>query len=439
MDGQHMHIVVIGTGYVGLVSGACFAEAGHTVVCVDNDASKIAALKRGESTIHEQGLDPIISANVKNGRLSFTTDLARALKTAGTAFICVGTPARPGDGESDLSFVFQVARDIAKHASGPLVVVTKSTVPVGTGDRIAEILEECRPDIAFTVASNPEFLREGNAVGDFQKPDRIVIGSDDPHARQVLADIFAPLNAANAPVLMTRRRTAELMKYAANIFLAMKITFINEIADLCEKTGADVTEVARGIGLDSRIGPKFLQPGPGFGGSCLPKDVHALIQTSQFAGTDLRLLEAVAAANPRRKRNMARKIIAACDGSVRGKTVAVLGLTFKPDTDDMRDAPALAIIPALQDAGASIRAYDPLGMPNAERLLAGVSYARDAYECARGADVLVVITEWAEFGALDMPRLKQALASPTVVDLRNIWQPDIMRKFGFNYTSIGRS
>lgn len=434
-----MHIVVIGTGYVGLVSGACFAEAGHTVVCVDNDATKVAALRRGDNTIHEQGLNPLIAANTKNGRLSFTTDLASALTNAATAFICVGTPARSGDGESDLSFVFQVARDIARHATGPLVVVTKSTVPVGTGDRLAEILEECRPDVAFSVASNPEFLREGNAVGDFQKPDRIVIGSEDPHARDVLAAIFAPLNAANAPVLMTRRRTAELMKYAANIFLAMKITFINEIADLCEKTGADVTEVARGIGLDSRIGPKFLQPGPGFGGSCLPKDVHALIQTSQFAGTDLRLLEAVAAANPRRKRNMARKIIAASDGSVRGKTIAILGLTFKPDTDDMRDAPALAIIPALQDAGATIRAFDPLGMPNAERLLDGVTYARDAYECARGADALVLITEWTEFRTLDLLQLKQALAVPTVIDLRNLWDPAAMRLAGFTYSSIGRT
>ena len=433
-----MHIVVIGTGYVGLVSGACFAEAGHTVVCVDNDHAKIAALKRGQSTIHEQGLDALISTNSKNGRLSFTSDIAVALKGATTAFICVGTPARAGDGESDLSFVFQVARDIAKHATGPLVVVTKSTVPVGTGDRVAEILDECRPDIAFTVASNPEFLREGNAVGDFQKPDRIVIGTDDPRAREVLAGIFAPLNAANAPVLMTRRRTAELMKYAANIFLAMKITFINEIADLCEKTGADVTEVARGIGLDTRIGPKFLQPGPGFGGSCLPKDVHALIQTSQFAGTDLRLLEAVAAANPRRKRNMARKIIAACGGSVRGKTIAILGLTYKPDTDDMRDAPALAIIPALQDAGAVIRAYDPFGMDNAKRFMDGVTYTKDAYDCAKGADALAVITEWSEFRDLDVQRLKTALATPTLVDLRNIWDPETMRSAGFTYTSIGR-
>ena len=433
-----MHIVVIGTGYVGLVSGACFAEAGHTVVCVDTDVAKIATLKRGESTIHEQGLDALIAANMRNRRLGFTTDLASALKNAAAAFICVGTPSRPGDGESDLSFVFQVARDIAKNATGPLVVVTKSTVPVGTGDRIAEILGECRPELDFTVASNPEFLREGNAVADFQIPDRIVIGTDNAAARTLLTEVFTQLNARNAPILTVSRRTAELMKYAANIFLAMKITFINEIADLCEKTGADVAEIAHGIGLDSRIGPKFLQPGPGFGGSCLPKDVHALIQTSQFAGTDLRLLEAVAAANPRRKRNMARKIIAACDGTVRGKTIAILGLTFKSDTDDMRDAPALAIVPALQDAGAKIRAYDPLGMTKAQKLMPGVDYTTDPYDCAQGADALALITEWSEFRNLDLKRLKSALATPNLIDLRNLWHPETMRAAGFTYTSIGR-
>ncbi|MBB4041463.1 UDPglucose 6-dehydrogenase [Microvirga flocculans] len=434
-----MRVAMIGSGYVGLVSGACFADFGHEVCCVDKDPSKIAALNRGEIPIFEPGLAELVAKNVREGRLSFTTELAPAVRAAEAVFIAVGTPSRRGDGHADLSYVYQAARDIAAAIEGYTVVVTKSTVPVGTGDEVERIIREARPDAEVAVVSNPEFLREGAAIADFKRPDRIVIGTEDERAKAVMSDLYRPLYLNQAPVLAMSRRTAELTKYAANAFLATKITFINEIADLCEQVGANVQDVARGIGLDNRIGAKFLHAGPGYGGSCFPKDTLALIKTAQDHGAPMRIVETVAAVNSQRKRAMGRKVIAACGGSVRGKTVAVLGLTFKPNTDDMRDAPSIDVIAALQDAGARIRAFDPEGMAAARAVLTDVDYARDPYDCARGADALVLVTEWDLFRALDLPRLKAALNAPVVVDLRNVYRPDDMKRHGFTYLSIGRA
>ncbi|MGO4704570.1 UDP-glucose/GDP-mannose dehydrogenase family protein [Microvirga sp. 2MCAF38] len=433
-----MRVAMIGAGYVGLVSGACFADFGHEVCCVDTDPAKIEALKRGEIPIFEPGLDDLVTKNVREGRLSFATDLAEHVHKAEAVFIAVGTPSRRGDGHADLSYVHQAARDIAAALSGYTVIVTKSTVPVGTGDEVERIIRDVRPDADFAVVSNPEFLREGAAITDFKRPDRIVIGTEDDRARMVMTEIYRPLYLNQSPLLVTSRRTAELTKYAANAFLATKITFINEIADLCEKVGANVQDVARGIGLDNRIGAKFLHAGPGYGGSCFPKDTLALIKTAQDYDAPVRIVESVAAVNDQRKRAMGRKIIAACGGSVRGKTIALLGLTFKPNTDDMRDAPSLSIVTTLEDAGAHVRAYDPEGMAFAKTLLPNVEYAQDAYACARGADALVIVTEWDIFRALDLGRMKAALASPVVVDLRNIYNPDDMERRGFTYVSVGR-
>ncbi|MDE2361399.1 MAG: UDP-glucose/GDP-mannose dehydrogenase family protein [Hyphomicrobiales bacterium] len=433
-----MRIAMIGSGYVGLVSGACFADFGHDVVCVDLDKAKIARLEAGIMPIYEPGLKEIVAKNAMQGRLSFSTDLARSVADAQAVFIAVGTPSRRGDGYADLSFVYAAAREIAAHAQPGAVVVTKSTVPVGTGDEVERIVRETRPGVAIHVVSNPEFLREGAAIEDFKRPDRIVVGTEDAVARDVMQEIYRPLYLNNQPILFMARRTAELTKYAANAFLATKITFINEIADLCEATGANVQDVARGIGLDNRIGRKFLHAGPGYGGSCFPKDTLALVKTGHDAGSPLRIVEAVVAINDQRKRAMARKVIAACGGSVRGKTIALLGLTFKPNTDDMRDAPSLAIIPALQDNGAKVRAYDPEGMEQARPLLDNVELAASAYAAIEGADALVLVTEWDAFRALDLRKIKTLLRSPIVVDLRNVYAPDEMRKLGFEYTSIGR-
>ncbi|HXE69388.1 MAG TPA: UDP-glucose/GDP-mannose dehydrogenase family protein [Hyphomicrobiaceae bacterium] len=434
-----MRIAMIGTGYVGLVSGACLADFGHTVTCVDSDSSKIAALKRGEIPIFEPGLADMVARNVREGRLAFTTDLTAPVKAAEAIFIAVGTPSRRGDGHADLTYVFQAARDIAAGLDGYKVIATKSTVPVGTGDEVARIIAEARPNLAFSVVSNPEFLREGAAISDFKRPDRIVIGAEDEHARKVMRDVYRPLYLNQAPMLFTDRRTAELIKYAANAFLATKITFINEIADLCERAGADVQDVARGIGLDNRIGPKFLNAGPGFGGSCFPKDTLALMKTGHDFGVPSRIVETVIAVNDQRKRAMARKVIDICGGNVRGRTIAVLGLTFKPNTDDMRDAPSIAVITALQDAGAKVRAYDPAGMKQAKSLLDNVEYSSDPYACAEGADALVICTEWDEFRALDVDRVRAKLKRPILVDLRNIYRPEDMARQDFTYVSIGRA
>ena len=433
-----MRVAMVGSGYVGLVAGACFADFGHEVVCIDKDADKVAALKAGRIPIFEPGLDALVQTNAEAGRLSFTTDLALGVQRADAVFIAVGTPSRRGDGFADLSFVYAAAREIAAAMDGFTVVVTKSTVPVGTGDEVERIIREMRPDAEFSVVSNPEFLREGAAILDFKRPDRIVIGANDEKGARVVSDLYRPLYLNQAPILVTGRRTAELTKYAANAFLATKITFINEIADLCEQVGANVQEVARGIGLDNRIGSKFLHAGPGYGGSCFPKDTLALMKTAQDHGAPVRLVETVVSVNDQRKRAMARKIIAACDGSVRGKLIGVLGLTFKPNTDDMRDAPSCAIISALQDAGARIRAFDPEGMDQARKVLTDVEYANDAYSCAKGADALVLVTEWDAFRALDLARLRKILAAPVLVDLRNVYVPDDMRRHGFRYVSIGR-
>jgi len=433
-----MRVAMIGSGYVGLVSGACFADFGHVVTCVDKDPAKIEALMRGDIPIFEPGLDDLVATNVKEGRLFFATDLTDAVRSADAVFIAVGTPSRRGDGHADLSYVYQAAREIAQVMDGYTVIVTKSTVPVGTGDEVERIVRETRPDADFAVVSNPEFLREGAAIADFKRPDRIIIGTDDERARKVMAELYRPLYLNQAPILYTGRRTAELTKYAANAFLATKITFINEIADLCEKVGANVQEVARGIGLDNRIGSKFLHAGPGYGGSCFPKDTLALIKTAQDAGSPVRIVETVAAVNDQRKRAMARKVVAACGGSVRGKTVAVLGLTFKPNTDDMREAPSLSIITALQDGGATIRAYDPEGMEQARNLLENVTYCDSAYDCVEGADALVIVTEWDAFRALDLDRIKARMKAPVVVDLRNIYRAGEMARRGFVYVSVGR-
>jgi UDPglucose 6-dehydrogenase len=429
---------MIGSGYVGLVSGACFADFGHVVTCVDKDPDKIAALSRGEMPIFEPGLAELVAKNVREERLFFSTSLVEPAKAAEAIFIAVGTPSRRGDGHADLSYVFKAAREIADVLNGYKVIVTKSTVPVGTGDEVARIIAEARPDADFAVVSNPEFLREGAAIRDFKLPDRIVVGTDDERARTVLADVYRPLYLNRDPLLFTSRRTAELIKYAANAFLATKITFINEIADLCEQAGADVQDVARGIGLDNRIGSKFLNAGPGFGGSCFPKDAMALMQTARDFGTSCRIVETVASVNDHRKRAMGRKVIAACGGSVRGSTIAVLGLTFKPNTDDMRDAPSIALITALQDAGAKVRAYDPEGMKQAQSVLENVEYADNAYSCIDGADALVIVTEWDAFRALDLERVRKLLKRPVVVDLRNIYRPKEMAQRGFIYEGVGR-
>jgi UDPglucose 6-dehydrogenase len=434
-----MRIAMIGSGYVGLVSGTCFADFGHDVTCVDRDESRIAALRRGEIPIFEPGLDDLVAANVRASRLSFTTQLPEAVRSAEAVFIAVGTPSRRGDGHADLTFVYEAAREIAMALDGFTVIVTKSTVPVGTGDEVERIIREARPDAEFAVVSNPEFLREGAAITDFKRPDRIVIGLDDPRAREPMEEIYRPLYLNQPPLVFTSRRTSELIKYAANAFLATKITFINEIADLCEKVGANVQDVARGIGLDNRIGSKFLHAGPGYGGSCFPKDTHALIKTAQDAGAPVRIVETVAAANESRKRRMAEKILEACGGSLRGKTIAVLGLAFKPNTDDMRDAASLAIIPALQSMGATVRAFDPEAMEQARPMLAGVAFCDDPYTCAQGADALVILTEWDAFRALDLARIKGVMAQPVVIDLRNIYRPVDMRRRGFHYVSIGRN
>jgi UDPglucose 6-dehydrogenase len=433
-----MRVAMIGAGYVGLVSGACFADFGHIVCCVDKDEAKIAALDAGRMPIYEPGLEDIVETNVGAGRLTFTSDLKRAVGAAEAIFIAVGTPSRRGDGYADLSYVYQAAREIAGALTGYTVVVTKSTVPVGTGDEVERIIAETNPEAHFAVVSNPEFLREGAAITDFKRPDRIVIGTDDAHAAQVMREIYRPLYLNQAPILQTSRRTAELTKYAANAFLATKITFINEIADLCEQVGADVQDVARGIGLDNRIGGKFLHAGPGYGGSCFPKDTLALIKTAQDHAAPLRLVETTAAVNDQRKRAMARKVVQACGGQIRGKRIALLGLTFKPNTDDMRDAPSLALITVLRDLGSEVCAFDPEGMANAREMLDGIDYAKDAYACAKGADALVIVTEWDAFRALDLERIKNALKAPVIIDLRNIYDPHDMRRRGFKYVSVGR-
>lgn len=434
-----MNIAVIGAGYVGLVSGACFADFGHSVVCADLDQSKIDALGRGEIPIFEPGLEQIVATNVASGRLTFTIDVKAAVSAAAVVFIAVGTPSRRGDGHADLSYVHSAARTIAEALDGYTVVVTKSTVPVGTGDEVERIIRETNPDADFAVVSNPEFLREGAAIEDFKHPDRIVVGVENERAREVMREVYRPLFLNRSPLLYVSRRTAELIKYAANGFLAMKITFINEMADLCEAVGADVQEVARGIGLDNRIGSKFLNAGPGYGGSCFPKDTLALVKTAQDHESPVRLMETTVSINDNRKRAMARKVIAACGGNVRGKTIALLGLTFKPNTDDMRDAPSISIVQALQDHGALIRAYDPEGMDVASTIFENVTYARDAYDAAEKADALVIVTEWEAFRALDLGRMKALLNAPVIVDLRNIYQVAEMQKLGFEYSSIGRS
>lgn len=433
-----MRIAIVGTGYVGLVSGACFSEFGIEVTCVDKDKGRIARLKQGEIPIYEPGLDELVARNVEEERLSFTTELAPAVAKADAVFLAVGTPSRRGDGFADLSYVFDAAREVAGALDGYTMVVTKSTVPVGTGRKIAEIIRETRPDADFDMVSNPEFLREGSAINDFMRPDRVVIGAETDRSRALVRRIYRPLFLLETPIVFTSLETAELTKYAANAFLAMKITFINEIADLCERVGGDVHDVARGIGLDGRIGPKFLHPGPGYGGSCFPKDTLALVRVAQDAEAPVRLIETVVDVNTRRKKRMAQRVVERCGGSVSGKTIAVLGLTFKPNTDDMRDAPSLDIVPALQEAGATIRAYDPEGMDEAAKVLPGLVACESAYETMEGADALVIITEWNAFRALDLERVKTLLKSPVVVDLRNIYNPDEMIAAGFDYSCVGR-
>lgn len=429
---------MIGTGYVGLVSGACFADFGHRVTCVDTAAGKIAALNRGEIPIFEPDLDRLVAASVSAGRLDFTTDLAGPVGEADAVFIAVGTPSRRGDGHADLTYVHAAAREIAKALQGFTVVVTKSTVPVGTGDEVERIIRETNPQADVAVASNPEFLREGAAIRDFKHPDRIVVGTSDERARKVLGEVYRPLYLNQAPIMYTERRSAELIKYAANAFLATKITFINEMADLSEKVGADVQEVARGIGLDNRIGPKFLNAGPGFGGSCFPKDTRALVKTALDHDVPLRIVEAVLAVNDNRKRAMARKVSSALGGNLRGKTIGLLGLTFKPDTDDMREAPSIPLVTGLLDLGAKVRAYDPAGMEQAKGELPDITYCEDPYAVAKDADALVIVTEWRQFRALDLKRLKREMANPVMVDLRNIYRRDEMEELGFTYESVGR-
>jgi UDPglucose 6-dehydrogenase len=437
-----MRVTMIGAGYVGLVSGACFADFGHVVTCVDKDQGKIDRLKDGVMPIFEPGLAELVENNVKEGRLSFTLDAASAIRNADAVFIAVGTPSRRGDGHADLSYVYAAAKEIAEHMDGFTVVVTKSTVPVGTGDEVEEIIRKTNPNAKFAVVSNPEFLREGAAIGDFKRPDRVVVGVDESEegerAREVMRELYRPLFLNETPMLFTARRTSELIKYAANAFLAVKITFINEMADLCEKVGADVQDVSRGIGLDNRIGKKFLHAGPGYGGSCFPKDTLALTKTANDAGSPVRIVDTVVQVNDARKKAMAERVIKACGGSVKGKTIGVLGLAFKPNTDDMRDAPSLDIIPALQAAGAVIKAYDPESMHEAGKLLTEVKFCDGPYHAIDGADALVLITEWDQFRALDFDRVKSLMKSPTVVDLRNVYDPEAMAKRGFTYQGVGR-
>jgi UDPglucose 6-dehydrogenase len=433
-----MRIAVIGSGYVGLVSGACLADFGHEVTCVDSNEDKIAALKAGQIPIFEPGLQQIVSTNARANRLLFTTELAQAVSRAEAVFIAVGTPSRRGDGHADLSYVYDVARAIASSIKGFTVVITKSTVPVGTGDEVERIIRETNPAADFAVVSNPEFLREGAAIEDFKRPDRIVIGIDDERARAVMTEVYRPLYLNKAPLLFTARRTSELIKYAANAFLAMKITFINEIADLCEAVGSDVQEVAHGIGLDNRIGSKFLHAGPGYGGSCFPKDTLALVKTAQDNGAPLRLIETTVAINDQRKRAMARKVARAIGPDIHGKTIALLGLTFKPNTDDMRDSPAIAIVQGLQDGGAKVRAFDPEGMEAAKAYLPDVTLGADPYAIAEGADALVLVTEWDAFRALDFARLKSVMNDALFVDLRNVYRRDLIARYGFRYVSVGR-
>ena len=433
-----MRIVMIGTGYVGLVSGACFSDFGHHVCCVDKDAGKVEALRQGKIPIFEPGLDELVARNVAADRLTFTLDLAEALPQADAVFIAVGTPSRRGDGHADLSYVHAAAKEMAPYLQPGAVVVTKSTVPVGTGDEVERIIRKARPDLEFSVASNPEFLREGAAIEDFKRPDRVVIGVDDEHAAAVLQEIYRPLLGNETPLLAMARRAAELTKYAANAFLATKIGFINEIADLCEKVGADVQDVARGIGLDKRIGARFLQPGPGYGGSCFPKDTLALLKTGQDFEAPLRIVESVVASNDSRKRSMGRKVIHALGGDGHGKTVALLGLTFKANTDDMRDSPAISIVRALQDAGADVRAYDPEGMEQARLVLEDVTYCSDPYEAMDGADAAVIVTEWDAFRALDFERARGLLNDHLLVDLRNLYDRAEVERQGFRYWAVGR-
>jgi UDPglucose 6-dehydrogenase len=433
-----MRVVMIGTGYVGLVSGACFADFGHEVTCIDKDATKIDALHKGRMPIYEPGLDVLVEQNVRAGRLSFSTDPREAVSKADIVFIAVGTPARRGDGHADLSYVYSAAEELAGLIQDYTVIVTKSTVPVGTGDEVEAIIRKARPDARFDVASNPEFLREGAAIGDFKRPDRIVVGAHSEEAVAALRELYRPLYLNETPMVITDRRTAELIKYAANAFLAVKIGFINEISDLCDAVGANVQQVARGIGLDNRIGSKFLHTGPGYGGSCFPKDTLALTKTANDAGTPVTIVDSVIAANDLRKHNMVDRIVRAAGGSVEGKTIAVLGLTFKPNTDDMRDAPSLVIVPGLQKKGARIRAFDPEGMAEAARMLQNVEFRTGAYDCVEGADIAVILTEWDQFRALDLERLARTLKEKVLVDLRNIYPLDEVRDTGLVYHSIGR-
>ncbi|MBS0297358.1 MAG: UDP-glucose/GDP-mannose dehydrogenase family protein [Proteobacteria bacterium] len=433
-----MRVAMIGTGYVGLVSGACFADFGHVVTCVDKDVSKIERLERGEIPIFEPGLDELVATNVRDGRLFFARDGAEAIRDADAVFIAVGTPSRRGDGHADLSYVYAAAEEIAGLIDGFTVIVTKSTVPVGTGDEIEKIIKAKRPDAQFAVVSNPEFLREGAAINDFKRPDRVVVGTDDERAREVMRELYRPLNLNETPIVFTGRRTSELIKYAANAFLALKITFINEVADLCEALDADVQAVARGIGLDNRIGSKFLHAGPGYGGSCFPKDTLALVRTAADAGAPIQLVETTVKVNDARKKAMAGKVEKALGGELKGKRIGILGLTFKPNTDDMRDAPSLDVVPALQAMGATVQAFDPEGRHEAEKLLPGVEFKDGPYDVAESADCLVILTEWDQFRALDLDRIKVLMKAPVLVDLRNVYRPDDMRARGFKYTSIGR-
>ncbi len=429
---------MIGTGYVGLVSGACFSEFGIDVICVDMDAEKIARLDDGIMPIYEPGLEVLVASNVSSGRLSFTTDLAAAVSSSDAVFIAVGTPSRRGDGYADLSYVHGAAAQIAEALDGYTVVVTKSTVPVGTGNDVERIIKETRPDAEYDVVSNPEFLREGSAIEDFMRPDRVVIGSDSEDAQVLMRALYRPLSLIETPILFTNRETAELIKYATNAFLATKISFINELADLCEVVGADVRDVSRGMGSDGRIGSKFLHPGPGYGGSCFPKDTLALVRTAQEAGAPIRIVEAVVDINTERKKSMAKRVLTACGGSVEGKSIAVLGLTFKPNTDDMRESPSLEIVPALQAAGANVRSFDPAGMEEAKKLLDDVTWCTDAYDALNGTDAVVIVTEWNEFRSLDFGRMKETMNSPILVDLRNIYDAEHVVSSGIAYSCVGR-
>jgi UDPglucose 6-dehydrogenase len=433
-----MKIAIVGTGYVGLVTGACLADFGHEIMCVDRDSAKIASLNDGHVPIFEPGLAELIQSNRRQQRLGFTTSIATAITDADVIFIAVGTPRRESDGHADLSHVYGAAREIGRALRQHAVIVTKSTVPVGTSDEIERIIQDCNPPAGFAVASNPEFLREGAAIRDFKYPDRIVIGTAGDKAREIMAEVYRPLFINHAPLMFTDRRTSELIKYAANAFLATKITFINEIADLCEAVGADVQSVARGMGLDNRIGTKFLHAGPGYGGSCFPKDTLALVKSGHDHGAPQRIVEAVVQINDQRKRAMARRIIHACGNDVRNKKIGILGLTFKPNTDDIRDSPAISIVTALQDGGAQIVAYDPHGMDQFRAKFPDITYASDAYECSRGVSALVITTEWEAFRALDLKRIKALMATPALFDLRNIYRPEDAARHGFTYESVGR-